>query len=135
MEETSVAERARGYHAAGDRNCAQCVLAALSDRTGLDEETARRIAAGFGGGARSGELCGAIAGAVMALGLAAGDDPRCGKPGSSVTAMTQQLVRDFRETYGAVRCAELIRAAGGSRRCDEFIAFCAAKAAALIDQE
>ena len=48
-------------------NCAQSVLAAFGDLTGLDDETAKKIAGGLGGGmggCRS-EVCGALSGAIF----------------------------------------------------------------------
>ena len=45
----SIQESAIAYHNGGC-NCAQSVLAALQEETGLDENTAKRVAAGFGGG-------------------------------------------------------------------------------------
>lgn len=56
-------------------NCAQSVLLAFSDETGLDDATAMRIASGFGGGmARMREVCGAVSGMFMAAGLIFGSD-------------------------------------------------------------
>ena len=43
----SIQESAIAYHNSGC-NCAQSVLAALQEETGLDENTAKRVAAGFG---------------------------------------------------------------------------------------
>ena len=59
-------------------NCSQAVLLAFSDRTGLDKETAARLASSFGGGlARMREVCGAVSGAAMVLGLVRGyADPK-----------------------------------------------------------
>ena len=50
-------------------NCSQAVLSVFAEDLALSEETAVSIASGFGGGARNGQLCGAVTGAVMALGL------------------------------------------------------------------
>ena len=66
----NIQETAVAYHTNGC-NCAQSVLMALQNETGLDEDTSRRVATGFGGGVRCGEICGSITGAVMAFGLAA----------------------------------------------------------------
>lgn len=63
-----IGQRALDYHNNGF-NCAQSVFAACCEYTGMDEKTALALSAGFGGGARSGELCGAVTGAVMAEGL------------------------------------------------------------------
>ncbi len=51
-------------------NCAQAVLYAFKERFALSEETLLAISAGFGSGvARKEELCGAISGGVIAIGL------------------------------------------------------------------
>ena len=64
-----IGQRALDYHKSG-YNCAQSVFAACCEYTGFDEKTAASaLSAGFGGGARSGELCGAVTGAIMAEGL------------------------------------------------------------------
>lgn len=61
-------ERAAEYHHKGF-NCCQAVLASFRDVTGLSEQTSFDMGGGFGAGAQTGELCGAIAGAVMTLGM------------------------------------------------------------------
>jgi len=106
----SVSEKAVALHATC--NCAQSVLCALGDYTGLDEDTAKRLASCFGSGMRCGEVCGAVTGSLMALGLAC--------PGADPGAIT----RAFKEKYEFVRCSDLIRAAK-QKRCDEFIGYCA----------
>lgn len=95
----SIQESAIAYHDNGF-NCAQSVLAALQEETGLDESTAKRVAAGFGGGVRCGEICGSISGAVMAFGLAADQ--------ATATAMTKQMTQSFRAEFGCLRCQELV---------------------------
>ena len=59
-------------------NCAQAVLLAFSDLTGLEQDTAARLASSFGGGlGRMREVCGAVSGASMVLGLLKGySDPK-----------------------------------------------------------
>ena len=106
-QEQAVALHAQGF------NCAQCVLLACGKYTGLEPETARRVAAGFGGGVRSGEICGAISGAVMTIGLTE-EDPRL------VAARTKQCVERFRQEFGCVRCQELKL---NRVPCDTLIAF------------
>ena len=61
-------EKAFALHAEG-YNCAQAVIGAYADIIGIGEQEAFSIGAGFGGGAGTGELCGAVSGAVMVLGL------------------------------------------------------------------
>ena len=50
-------------------HCSQAVLAAFADECGITEEQALKLGSCFGGGMRKGEVCGAVTGALMALGL------------------------------------------------------------------
>lgn len=68
-------EKARNYHKRGF-NCCQSVLASFTDLTGMSEQECFDIAGGFGAGAGTGELCGAITGAAMTLGRLTPVDPR-----------------------------------------------------------
>ena len=108
----ALSEEAVKLHGEGF-NCAQCVLMTAAKYTGLDADTARRIGAGFGGGVRSGEICGAISGAVMALGLME-EDKR------AIAGLSRSCVDAFRQQFGCVRCVEL---KGARISCDELIAF------------
>ena len=103
-------ERANDYHRRGF-NCSQSVLAAFSDLTGLSEQESFNIAGGFGGGAGTGELCGAITGAVMTLGMLTPvdvDDPAGSK--KRTVALSKELQKRFMERFGALRCQELLKA-------------------------
>ena len=61
-------EFAKGY------NCAQVVLMHFAEQYGMDCEKAAQISAHFGGGMMAGSACGAFTGALMAIGLAGGED-------------------------------------------------------------
>ena len=61
-------EKALSYFS-NNFNCSQSVFTTFATEMGFDEETALMISTNFGGGARCGELCGAVAGAHMVLGL------------------------------------------------------------------
>ena len=101
-------------------NCAQCVLTAMREYTELDEETALAIAAGFGGGVRSGEICGAISGGAMALGMAFPfTDAADLDAKQTIASLAAQLVSRAQEEYGAVQCRDL---KGNGVTCDELIA-------------
>ena len=50
-------------------SCSQAVFSTYAEHSGLDHETALRIAGGFGGMGRMGETCGALSGAFMVIGL------------------------------------------------------------------
>ena len=59
-------------------NCSQAVFGAYAEDFGIDFSTAMKISSGFGGGfGRMREVCGAVSGMTMVLGLKYGyDDPK-----------------------------------------------------------
>src|SRR6266545_4231780 len=60
-------------------NCSQAILRAYGDEVGLAAHHALKLGSGFGAGMRRGATCGAVTGAIMALGLRCGfDDPSDG---------------------------------------------------------
>ena len=92
-------------------NCAQSVLLAFCDKTGLDEKTARAIAGGMGGGVGGckEEICGALSGAVLTLGMLlphVEEDDQAAK--ERVYAVTAEFRRRFMERFGWCRCGELL---------------------------
>jgi C_GCAxxG_C_C family probable redox protein len=94
-------------------NCAQAVLGALAPALGLPVDAASKVAATFGGGiARMGDTCGAVTGALMAIGLARGatrgDDQETKDEGYRVA---NEFLRRFGERHDTVECRALI---GGS---------------------
>ena len=50
-------------------NCGQSVILPFAEALGYAEETVMRFAANFGGGMKTGALCGAVAGGVTVLAL------------------------------------------------------------------
>lgn len=114
-------------------NCGQSVVVALNDLTGLDEATAKAVSTGLGGGLRCGEACGAYCGAVLALSLTLGADGM-GKPGGPVAEALAKFSADFKDKFGAIRCEDLLNAAGGDHSvCNGFCAWCADEAAKVIE--
>lgn len=105
------AEAAKGYFLKG-YGCAQAVLLAFSDVTGLDERTAARLGSSFGGGmGRMREVCGTVSGALAVLGLIEGYD----EPGDTAAkAALYARVRDFaarmkeRNGAGSIICREIL---------------------------
>jgi C_GCAxxG_C_C family probable redox protein len=88
-------------------NCAQAVFSAFAPRSGMDELTALRIASPFGGGmARRGEVCGAVTGALLALGLKEGAATPAGK--ERIYQLAGELLRRFEGQHGSLLCRELI---------------------------
>jgi C_GCAxxG_C_C family probable redox protein len=88
-------------------NCSQSVFSAFSDQLGLDRETALKLASPFGGGvARRGEVCGAVTGALLALGLARGTDKPAGK--DEIYQLSQEFMRLFAQKHKSILCRDLI---------------------------
>lgn len=83
------------------------------------------MATPFGGGiGRSEDLCGALSGAIMAIGACRGrTDPAEDKASSYEAA--RRLFEDFVKTYGSCRCRDLNKGDFVSQehraRCDGFI--------------
>ena len=82
--------------------CAQCTLVPWADALGYDEEELMHMAAAFAGGMFRGETCGAVTGALMAIGLACGGDMQ----------RTEELAKAFQaafiERFGSTICRELL---------------------------
>ena len=59
----------------GGHNCTQSVVLAFADELSLSRELGLKMAAGFGAGmGRQQEICGAVTGAIMVLGLLKGEE-------------------------------------------------------------
>ena len=91
-------------------NCAQAVFCAFRDLTGMEIETAARRSSSFGGGmGRMREVCGAVSGALLALGMLLGyDDPKDPEAKKAHYALVQEFARRFREKNGTIICRELL---------------------------
>jgi C_GCAxxG_C_C family probable redox protein len=95
-------------HTAGF-NCSQSVFAALAPELGLDQETALKIAGPFGGGiSRMGETCGAVTGALMALGLKAGFSAPDPAAKERIYLLGHQLMARFSELHSSTLCRDLL---------------------------
>ncbi len=94
----------------GDYNCAQSVLSVFSDSLQIGEEQCLKIASPFGAGiAYMQESCGAVSGALMAIGLKYGQ----GANGSSLDKETaydisQHFINEFKKSFGSVKCKDLL---------------------------
>ena len=90
-------------------DCAQTVLAAFAEDLDLDEETALKVAAGFGGGMHLGDVCGAVTGGLMVLGLKYGFTEEGDTVGKNImNGKAQEYERRLREKIGALHCRELL---------------------------
>ena len=105
------AEAARTHFLSG-YGCAQAVLLAYADLTGLDEKTLARLGSSFGGGmGRLREVCGAVSGAFAVLGFLCGyDDPTDKEGKSRHYADVRELARRITEKSGSgsIICREIL---------------------------
>jgi len=102
------AEKALGYFGRGC-NCAQSVACAFAGRLGVEERAAMVAAAGFGGGIGREQLtCGAVTGAVMAIGFRWADPANAGATKGLVYEKTRQVLRRFEALHGTTSCRELL---------------------------
>ena len=92
-------------------NCAQAVFASLSGEYGLDTETAKKVAGAFGGGmANNGEVCGAVTGALMLIGLKYGkfrEEDNDSKENTKKIA--NEYICKFKKECGSIICRDLLK--------------------------
>jgi len=94
----------RGY------NCSQAVFGAFAEDLGIDFETAVKISSSFGGGmGRLREVCGALTGSFMVLGLKSGySDASDYQAKKEHYRSVQELAKRFREYNGSIICREIL---------------------------
>lgn len=146
---TTAEQRALAYFHQG-YNCAQSVFAAFAEDLGLSEELALRLSAGFGAGVgRMRGMCGAFSGLTMVAGYCKGN--LTGEPEDKevVFSLVRELAESFKSEFGTLTCRELLHLDEGvqegarpnertqayyaARPCEHCVAFCARKAADLLN--
>lgn len=101
-------------------NCAQSVLMAFLEDTNLTKEQAYNLAVNFGAGMKCASVCGAITGALMAMGLL----------GINEAQKVNSLFKKFKENHhNCINCAELLKIsknAGEDKKthCDNLVYEC-----------
>lgn len=90
-------------------NCSQAVFTAFASDFGIDEELALKIGTSFGGGARNGEICGAVSGALMVLGLKYGHyQSDNNKQKSRAYEIAVEYTKRFKEKNKSIVCRDLL---------------------------
>lgn len=88
-------------------NCSQAVFSAYAAHLGMDDEPALKLASPFGGGvAHQGEVCGAVTGALMVLGLARGNATLEAK--DDTYKIAEAFIKRFEEQRGTILCRGLL---------------------------
>ena len=90
-------------------SCSQSVACAFADRVDLPLSTLIAAAGAFGGGVGGSheELCGALSGGVLVLGLLTPQVPGGQESRKALYARTQEFRRRFQEVFGLTRCGDL----------------------------
>jgi C_GCAxxG_C_C family probable redox protein len=127
--------------------CAESVLLAAANQQGIESELIPKIASGFCSGvSRTGGMCGALSGAVMALSMGYGwNDEELDR--TKLYEKVQQLAAGFEAKFGSTNCSELLELDLGtdqgqadyqarelSQRCEGFVGEAARLVEALLDE-
>lgn len=90
-------------------SCSQAVLVSYCEKFGLDRDTALKISTGFGGGMHLGQTCGAVTGAIMAIGLKFGRYRSEDRPAKITTyEYVEKFAQKFKARHGSLACKDLI---------------------------
>lgn len=91
-------------------NCSQSVFVAFAHRFDIDEDTAKKISAGLGGGiGRLREVCGAVSGAAMVIGsLASATEGADAENKQKNYELVREFAKRFTEENGSIICRELL---------------------------
>jgi C_GCAxxG_C_C family probable redox protein len=85
------------------------VLYAFREESNLPDETSLKIACGLGAGMGKEEVCGAVTGGILVLGMLYG---RGGKDDRSATELTylktRKLMEEFAKKHGTYICRQLL---------------------------
>lgn len=98
-------------------NCSQAVFCAFADKFDIDEETAKKLSVGFGGGfGRLREVCGAFSGCTMLAGLASKSDLNDAAQSKKDVYEQVRILKDEFEKRngGSIICRELLGLSGPS---------------------
>lgn len=90
-------------------NCSQSVLAVFCEQYGLAQDVALKLSCGLGGGVRSGEICGAVSGAVLVIGLKYGQSVADDKDAKAECySKTVEFMDAFRAKNKSVVCRQIL---------------------------
>lgn len=110
-----------------DYSCSQATLMGLCENCDIDVEDLSKIALGFSGGIGgtfADGTCGAITGAVMALGILADED--------DIKPMSKELFNEFQDKYGSVKCGAISKNGEDKSPCVDVCLFAGNKVCELL---
>ena len=132
MDKQQVEQRTEEFFRGG-LHCAEAVLAAVLESQGVSgAEFSPRAASAFGGGVGRSkkELCGALSGGLIALGIIQGRDIP-DESWDAVAATAEGLRSRFETCYGSTTCGPVLERLGPQERMDKCVRL-AANTAGLV---
>ena len=129
--------------------CAESVLQAIAESRGINSELIPKIATGLCGGiAKTGGICGAVSGGVLAINMLAGRNSAGQSPEANVR-LVRALLTEFETKFGTTNCERLmgcrLDTAEGQRffkenklrekKCQVFTKAAAGMAGGILEQE
>lgn len=126
-------EKALEYNKKG-YNCAQAVTCTFCDEFGIKEEDAFRMSEGFGAGMGMLDMCGAVTGMIMVLGMenSVGDLQKGPATKGDTLKKVKSYAEKFKEKNGSYYCKELKSGVDGKPLCS--CAQCIATAVELMEE-
>lgn len=82
--------------------CSQSVLGTFCENYNMDTKTAFKISCGLNSGSRCDEICGAVSGAILVIGLKYGDSA------DVCNLKTEEFIRAFKNKNGNVICRNIL---------------------------
>jgi len=139
-------------------NCAESTLIGVDDKRRLPGfgPSVLRVASNFGGGvAGFGNVCGALSGAMMVLGLVYGTDGTEGvetfeEKRRRLRSISQRLLLEFEQEFGSLNCTALLgvdrrteegrrlyeeKSARGEFLCDRYVDWTVSRLLEMLDEE
>lgn len=91
-------------------NCSEAVFTTYAKEFDIDETKAMKIACALGGGmGRMGEVCGALTGAFLIVGLKYGrSNPEDNESKNHTYDIVRALSEDFKQEFGSILCRDLM---------------------------
>jgi len=92
-------------------NCAQAVLTSHCEEYCLSDDIGKKISCGFGGGmGHIGEICGAVSGGIMLIGLKHGKNKDSDNESKEKTyKLVKEYTNKFKNEFGSINCTELVK--------------------------
>ena len=95
------ANRAADYFSKGFY-CSQSVIGSFCEKYDMETDVAFRISCGLNSGCRGAEICGAVSGAILVIGLKHGDSKQ------TCNSKTEEFIEAFKDKHGEITCRGLL---------------------------